>query len=286
MRGVLLMVGLVELLGSGCGPSVLVRYQVAPLIDLGDVTTVGVEAHGESSVQQQAAALITARLQQRLKEQATFKVSACAQRPCDEVQVWATAEVVEAAISMSETLTQKPEVESVGGNSGAPARERTKLATTVTLRVQVHFARGDGAEFASRDYGLTRHGSAANVSASTESLLSAAVDELVAVVVHDVTPLQNFVRLVLDADGPLKEGAELAGRGDLQAAAASFTRVLEAQGNLPGALYDLGVVAEGRSDFAGARGYYQRAIDASHQAPKYVHAMQALESNVNAQPAP
>jgi tetratricopeptide (TPR) repeat protein len=286
MRGVLVGVVLGAMLGSGCGPSVLVRYQVAPLIDLGDVTTVGVEARGESSVQQQAAALISARLQQRLKEQATFKVGACPQRPCGEVQAWATAEVVEAAISMSETLTQKPEVESVGGNSGAPARERTKLATAVALRVRVHFARGDGAEFASRDYGLTRHGSAANVSASTESLLSAAVDELVAVVVHDVTPVQNFVRLALEADGALKEGAELASRGDLKAASAAFERVLEAQVDLPGALYDLGVVAEGRSDFAGARGYYQRAIDASHQAPTYVHALQALEANVNAQRAP
>jgi len=114
-----------------------------------------------------------------------------------------------------------------------------------------------------RDYSWSNKGERYNPATSYAQpapVLHAAADRVVAHFLGSITPATVTEKIVLDDEEPaLEEGIAHCKQGALDAAMASFEKVLQVDPNSPGAAYNLGVLYEAQGEYAKAEELYKRA---------------------------
>lgn len=260
MRLPLELLCVVALVGSACAPGLTITRRVPPTVDLGVQTgRVAVVTDGEPG----AAAMVQQALERELRSTGAISVvPLCGpEHPCGPIDAWVRAMVM-VAVTTAPSWKEKPDPE-------------------ITVQTQLRFdvIRADGALLAHRQHAETRSAQLERDKTSVLALSQSALEEPVRDFVRELVPRRIEETLELDDTGLLKPVVKLAVDGDLAGAEAGFTALVTQNPRLPGAHYDLGVLAEVRGDFDAAEQLYAKAVSLSDRS-LYADALAAMHARL------
>lgn len=264
-RGALALASLAALLSSACSPGIyLKRFRPAPY-NLGTTRRAALlKLDGPS----EAAGVIAAELSQQMLRDGWFELYV---GPRPEVAPGQGSEGLAAApaeILLAGQVTRWDHGESVGHESKTENGVKVKhhyrvLNAAVDVNFQV-IDSATGRVVAMREYAGRTQGPKVPVRVAQDAmpLLREACALAVASFLRDITPSTALEKMVLDdSDKLLLEGVALCKKGQLDAAMASFQRVLDAsKGASAAATYDLAVLYEARGENAKAEELYRKAL--------------------------